>query len=61
MNGLRTTCTPGLVEDTALDPASKFTVRHAHQLRLVRRDRPVLTCRDVHQSVELISHGATQA
>ena len=46
----------GLVEDAALDPASKFTMGHADQFRLVRRDRPVLTCRYVHQPVELISH-----
>ncbi len=46
----------GPEKDAALDPASKLTLCHADQFRLVWRDRPVLTCRYVHQSVELISH-----
>ncbi len=43
-------------EEAALDSASKLARRHTYQGGLVGRDRPALTCRDVHQTEDGISH-----
>jgi hypothetical protein len=47
----------GLAEDAALDSASKLASRNPHQVGLVGGDRPMLTCRYVHQLVDLGCHG----
>ena len=47
----------GRLEDAALDPASKLTGGKSDQMCLVRSDRPVLTCRNVHQPADAVSKG----